>query len=102
MATKSGRGIGNMGDIRRPPPLRYFVQLYKGETAFQALIDFAILGGLTIAFLHPPFGHPFSGKNSTAPQQQQASSPSPAPTSQPSVTPSQQSQSPRPGDTASS
>jgi TPR repeat protein len=69
-----GRGIGNMGAIRRPPPLRHFLQLYRSHVAFQAMIDFVVLGGLTIAFLEPQLLlHPWSHKAGTAaPQQQQA------------------------------
>jgi len=81
MATGTGRGIGNMGDIRRPPPFRFFLQLYRSEIAFQAMVDFAVLGGLTIAFLDPQMVlHPFSGKGSTA-SQQQAAAPSTPPAS---------------------
>src|SRR5471030_2656273 len=85
MAASKGRGIGNMGDIRRPPPFRFFLQLYRSEIAFQAMIDFVVLGGLTVAFLNPELLlHPFSGKSRTAPQQQ-AAAPSAPPA--PSVPP---------------
>jgi hypothetical protein len=89
MAASNGRGIGKMGDIRRPPPFRFFLQLYRSETAFQAMVDFAVLGGLTIAFLDPQLlPRMFSGKGSAAQQQQQqqAAAPSAPP---PSAAPSQ-------------
>ena len=75
MDKAAGRGIGNMGDIRRPPPFRFFLQLYRSEVAFRAMIDFAVLGALTIAFLEPQvLLHPFSS-HSTATKPQQAAAP---------------------------
>jgi TPR repeat protein len=94
MPASKGRGIGNMGDIRRPPPFRFFLQLYRSEIAFQAMIDFVVLGGLTIAFLDPQLMlHPFSGKSRTVPQQQ-AAAPSAPPA--PSVPPPSAAPSPAP------
>src|ERR1700712_3631108 len=79
MATGKLRGIGNLGEIRRPPPFRFFLQLYRREIAFQALVDFVVLGTLTIAFLHPQqLLHPFTAKGGTAPQQQIATPSTPA------------------------
>jgi TPR repeat protein len=79
-----------MGDIRRPPPFRFFLQLYRREVAFRAMIDFAVLGVLTIAFLEPQvLLHPFSSHSSATKQQQAAApaaSPNPA-TTQPPATP---------------
>ena len=86
MATGKARGIGNMGETRRPPPLRFFVELYRKEIAFQALVDFVLLGTLTIAFLHPQqLLHPFSGKSSTTAPKPQVAAPStpPAPVAPP-------------------
>jgi hypothetical protein len=92
----NGRGIGNMGDIRRPSPFRHFLQLYRSEAAFQAMVDFVVLGGLTIAFLEPQaLLHPFSHKTNAAPPQQQVAAPNPPSAALPppppmAVAPSQQ------------
>jgi TPR repeat protein len=90
MAKSTGRGIGDMGDIRRPPPFRFFIQLYRREVAFQAMIDFVVLGSLTIAFLKPEFLlHPFSGTSSSPPQQHAAApSAPPSPFISPPAAPS--------------
>lgn len=100
MAKGNGRGIGNMGDIRRPPPFRFFVQLYRSEVAFRAMIDFTVLGGLTIAFLDPQFLlHPFSGHGAATTVQRQATAPiaAPAPVApRPPAAPSAQAQANRP------
>jgi TPR repeat protein len=85
MDKATGRGIGNMGDIRRPPPFRFFLQLYRREVAFRAMIDFAVLGALTIAFLEPQvLLHPFSSHSSATKPQQAAA---PAANPNPAVTP---------------
>jgi len=113
MATSKARGIGNMGETRRPPPFRFFLQLYRREIAFQALVDFVVLGTLTIAFLHPQqLLHPFSGKSSTAPKQQAAAPSAPpapvtpppaaAPTQAPVARPDAAAPSAKPATTASS
>lgn len=77
----NARGIGNLGGIRRPPPARHLLQLYRSNAAFQAMLDFVVLGSLTLAFLEPQMLlHPFKGGAATAPQQQAAP---PTPTSSP-------------------
>jgi hypothetical protein len=90
MATGTGRGIGNLGDVRRPPPFRYFIKLYRTEAPFRTMIEFAVLGTLTIAFLEPQsLLHPFGG-HGTATTQHQAAAPSAAPSpaaTQPSAAP---------------
>jgi TPR repeat protein len=82
-ASVKGRGIGNMGDIRRPSPMRHFLHLYGSQNTFQAMIDFVVLGGLTIAFLEPQLLlHPLAHLTPTPVGQQQAA---PAPTPSPPV-----------------
>jgi TPR repeat protein len=90
MAAIPGRGIGNLGDVRRPPPFRYFIKLYRTEAAFRTMIEFAVLGTLTIAFLEPQsLLHPFRSQGAGTTQHQAAApaaAPSPA-APQPVVSP---------------
>jgi TPR repeat protein len=89
MAATPGRGIGNLGDVRRPPPFRHFIQLYRTEAAFRAMIEFAILGMLTLIFLDPQSVlHPFRNQGAGAQKQAAAPAASPSPAApQPSAAP---------------
>ena len=54
MAMSAAHGGGMLPTNRRKPLLRTFVSLYRGEFAFQGMVDFAVIGMVVLLFLHPP------------------------------------------------
>ena len=54
MSMGAAHGGGMLPTNRRKPPLRTFVSLYRGEFAFQGMVDFAAIGLVVLLFLHPP------------------------------------------------
>ena len=47
------KGAGFLSD-RRPPFVRFAVSLYTGDQVFRGLVDFAVVGGIVLLFMHPP------------------------------------------------
>lgn len=54
MAMSAAHGGGMLPTNRRKPLLRTFISLYRGEFAFQGMVDFFVIGLVVMLFLHPP------------------------------------------------
>ena len=53
MSDHEPRGIIDTGGGRQPF-FRYVVRLYSSDAVFKGLVDFAVIGGVVLMFLHPP------------------------------------------------